>query len=64
MENQTYSDFFIGRVKVGFIYAAASKCWLEGKAHRPPRRKRSLAEKLTALEQVIHTSCFIPFVRV
>jgi len=32
MENQTRSDFFIGRVNVGFMYGEASSCGLKDKA--------------------------------
>ena len=38
MENQTRSDFFIGRVEVVFIYVGASSCLAEGKAKTPARK--------------------------
>ncbi len=56
MENQARSDFFMGRVKVGFMYEVASSCCLEGKAKTPAGKAEGMRPVRSASDEEAHRS--------
>jgi len=53
-ENPTRSDFFIGRVNVGFMSVVASSWWLEGKTKTPAGKAEQVRPRRSTSDEEAH----------